>query len=168
MEGYMFGLGSFLSEMVAIHLNCRKKVLFIRKNAVPLDHQWYVTYGRIVVDIRPHKQEKERTRLTVGGDKINYPGETSTATSDLTTAKMVINSTISTPGARYCCLDVKKIYLGTPMSRYEYMRLPIGVVPDEIIERTDCPIHSVTGSHSSYETLQGTMQQRHSCALHQA
>jgi len=37
----MFGLGSFLSEMVAIHLNCRKKVLFIRKNV-------NYTEGRVV------------------------------------------------------------------------------------------------------------------------
>jgi hypothetical protein len=29
-------------------------------------------YGSFVVDIKDHKEEKERTRLTVGGDQINY------------------------------------------------------------------------------------------------
>jgi hypothetical protein len=33
-----------------------------------------VTYGLFVVDIKDHKEEKERTRLTVGGDQIEYPG----------------------------------------------------------------------------------------------
>jgi hypothetical protein len=34
-----------------------------------------VTYGLFVVVIKDHKEEKERTRLTVGGDQIEYPGE---------------------------------------------------------------------------------------------
>jgi hypothetical protein len=29
-----------------------------------------VTYGSFVVDIKDHREEKERTRLTVGGDQI--------------------------------------------------------------------------------------------------
>ena len=31
-----------------------------------------VTYGRIVVDYRPHKSDPDRNRLTVGGDIIDY------------------------------------------------------------------------------------------------
>jgi hypothetical protein len=31
-----------------------------------------VTYGSFVVDIKNHKEEKERTRLTVGGNQIEY------------------------------------------------------------------------------------------------
>jgi hypothetical protein len=34
-----------------------------------------VTYGSFVVDIKDHKEEKERTRITVGGDQIEYPGK---------------------------------------------------------------------------------------------
>jgi hypothetical protein len=34
-----------------------------------------VTYGSFVVDIKDHKGEKERTRLTIGGDQIEYPGD---------------------------------------------------------------------------------------------
>jgi hypothetical protein len=39
------------------------------------------------VDIKDHKEEKERTRLTVGGDKIEYPGDKSTRTAGLTMKK---------------------------------------------------------------------------------
>jgi hypothetical protein len=93
-----------------------------------------ITYGRIVVDIRPQKEEQERTRLTAGGNLIDYPGDCSTKTAGLTTAKLLFNSTISTPQARVMCLDVKNFYLNTPMQRYEYMRLPLIIIPDEIIE----------------------------------
>jgi hypothetical protein len=58
-----------------------------------------VTYGSFVVDIKDHKEEKECTRLTVGGDQIEYPGDKSTRTAGLTTAKNLINSIISTLGA---------------------------------------------------------------------
>jgi hypothetical protein len=54
-----------------------------------------VTYGTFVVDIKDHKEEKERTRLTVRGDQIEYPGNKSTQTAGLTTEK--ISSTASFP-----------------------------------------------------------------------
>jgi hypothetical protein len=52
------------------------------------------------VDIKDHKEEQERTRLTVGGDHIEHPGGKSTRTAGLTTAKILINSVISTLGAK--------------------------------------------------------------------
>jgi hypothetical protein len=92
-----------------------------------------VTYGRIVCELRPNKKELHRTRLTVGGNLIDYPGDVSTKTAGLTTAKLLFNSVISTPEARFMGIDVKNFYLNTPMDRYEYMRLPIDLIPDEII-----------------------------------
>lgn len=106
-------------------------IRFIRKAQVPPDRK--PTYARFVCDIRPQKAEVNRTRLTVGGNLINYPGDTSTKTADLITAKMLLNSTISTPGARCVCVDVKNFYLNTPMDRYEYVRIPIALVPQEVI-----------------------------------
>jgi hypothetical protein len=32
------------------------------------------------------------------------------------------------------CGDIKNLYLGTPMERYEYMRLPMAILPQEIVE----------------------------------
>jgi hypothetical protein len=74
-----------------------------------------VTYRRIVVNYGPQKEEPNRTQLPVGGNLIDYPGDMSTPTADTTATTMVINSTISTPGARYMCGDIKDFYLGTPM-----------------------------------------------------
>jgi hypothetical protein len=65
-----------------------------------------VTYGSFVVDIKDHKEEKERTRFTVGGDQIEYSGDKSTRTAGLTTAKTLINSVISTLGAKFLVIDI--------------------------------------------------------------
>ena len=51
----------------------------------------------------------------------------------ITTTKLVVNSTIFTPGARYMYCDIKNFYLGTPLSRYEYIKIPIDTLPEEII-----------------------------------
>ncbi len=74
-----------------------------------------VTYARIVVDYRPQKKDPNRVRITVGGNLIHYPGEVTTRTADMTTSKILWNSVLSTPGAKYCCADVKNFYLETPM-----------------------------------------------------
>jgi hypothetical protein len=43
-------------------------IRFIRRSDIPKGQK--ATYGSFVVDIKDHKDEKERTRLTVGGDQI--------------------------------------------------------------------------------------------------
>lgn len=65
--------------------------------------------------------ELNRCRITVGGDKINYPFEVATPTADLLTVKLLLNSVISTDGARFCSIDIKNFYLCTPLKRYEYV-----------------------------------------------
>eukprot|EP00804_Cyclotella_cryptica_P020908 CCRYP_009248-RA/>CCRYP_009248-RA protein AED:0.33 eAED:0.26 QI:0/0/0/1/1/1/2/0/567 len=94
-----------------------------------------VTYARIVVDYRPQKDDPNRVRITVGGNLINYPGEHTTRTADLTTAKILWNSTISTPGARFACADIENMYLQTPMDRYEYMRIKADLIPKAFMDK---------------------------------
>jgi hypothetical protein len=96
-----------------------------------------VTYGSFVVDIKDHKEEKERTILTVGGDQIEYPGDKSTRTAGLTTAKNLINSIISTLGAKFLVIDIKNFYLNTPLGRFEYMVINLSSLPQETIEKYD-------------------------------
>ena len=75
--------------------------------------------------------------LAVGGNILDYSGERTTQTADLTTTKTMWNSGISTPGARYMCADVKIFSLCTPLERSEYMRIPINLIPQEFIELYD-------------------------------
>jgi hypothetical protein len=88
-------------------------IRFIRRSDIPKGRK--VTYGSFVVDIKDHKEEKERTRLTIGGDQIDYPGDKSTRTAGVTTAKILINSVISTQGAKFLVIDIKNFYLNTPL-----------------------------------------------------
>ena len=82
-------------------------MFFIEKYKVPIHQLKDVSYGRIVVDYRPQKEEPHITILNVRGSLITYAGDVSTPTADITTEKLIINSTISTPGARYMCCDIK-------------------------------------------------------------
>ena len=77
-----------------------------------------VTYARIVIDYRPQKDDPNRLRITMGGNLIDYPDELTTRTADLTTTKILWNSVISTPEAKYMCADIKSVYLETPLDRY--------------------------------------------------
>ena len=110
-------------------------IFFIHKNQVPSERQKDVTYGLITTLVRPEKiDEPNRTRLVAGGNRVHYHGDTGTPTADLLTINLLINSTISTAGAKFMTLDIKDFYLNTPMDRYEYMRLRIADMPEDVIE----------------------------------
>ena len=103
---------------------------FIRFDQIPTGRK--ATYLRLVVSDRPMKANPRRVRFTVGGDKVDYPGDVSTKTADLTTAKILFNHVLSTPGAKFMGIDIKDFYLNNPMDRYEYMRIPISQIPPKI------------------------------------
>ena len=90
-------------------------IFFIDRADVPAERWKDVTYGRVVVNYRPEKSDPYRTRLTVGGNLIVYPGDCGTPTVDLLTVKLLLNSVVSTPGAKFMTIDIKDFYLNTPM-----------------------------------------------------
>jgi hypothetical protein len=94
-----------------------------------------ITYGKIVCDYKPHKKEKERVRLTVGGDRLDYSGDVATSTADITTLKIIINSTLSTEDAALMMMDIKNYYLGTPLPRFENMKMMLSRFPKEIFQK---------------------------------
>jgi hypothetical protein len=91
------------------------------------------TYPRFVCSERPQKTEPNRTRLTLGGILIHYPGDVSVGTAELDTTKILLNSVVSTPAAKFCTANVTNFYLNTPMERKEYVRITINLIPREII-----------------------------------
>jgi hypothetical protein len=78
---------------------------FVELKNIPKDSK--ITYGKIVCDYKPHKKEKERVRLAVGGDRLDYSGDVATSTADITTFKILINSTPSTADAAMMTMDIK-------------------------------------------------------------
>jgi hypothetical protein len=75
--------------------------------------------------------------LTVGGDQIEYPGDKLTRTAGLTTAKILINSVISTMDAKFLVIDIKHFYLNTLLGRFEYTVIDLSSLPQETIDKYD-------------------------------
>lgn len=108
-------------------------IKFIAPSHVPKDK--FVTYARIVSDTCPQKEDPSRIRITVGGGNLlhYYDHDTGTPFMDLTTTKLFLNSVISTDDARFIILDVKDFYLNTPMPEFEYMKILLRLLSEEVI-----------------------------------
>jgi hypothetical protein len=106
---------------------------FIDLTSIPKDRK--ITHGKLICDFKPNKNEKQWVRLKVGDTILDNSGDTATSTSDITTFKILINSTLTTQEAKMMMMDIKTYYLGTPLPTYDYMRLPISILPLYIIEK---------------------------------
>jgi hypothetical protein len=116
---------------------------FIKLTNIPKDRK--ITYGKIVCDYKPHKKEKEHVRPTVGGDSLDYSGDVATSTADITTFKILINNTLSTEEAAMMMMDIRNYYLGTPLPRFEYMKMLLSRFPEEIIQKYNLNALAVDG-----------------------
>jgi hypothetical protein len=83
--------------------------------------------------------------LTVGGHILDYSCDVATSTADITTLKILINSTLSTKDAAMMMMDIKNYYLGTPLPRFEYMKMPLSRFPKEIIQNYNLNALAVDG-----------------------
>ena len=104
---------------------------WIPKHLVPKNKT--VTYARYTVAVRPEKDEKYRCRITGGGDRLTYDGDVSTHTSSLETFKLLLNSTISTKGAKMATGDISNMYLYSFLDECEFVRFKVDQIPPEII-----------------------------------
>ncbi len=109
-------------------------IFFIDKSKVLYNRMKDIMYISFRCDYKPNKEEKWITRLTMGGESINYPDGCGTPTADMLLFKILLNSIVSTKGAKCLIIDIKDFYLKIPMKRYEYMRFKISDIPDEIIK----------------------------------
>jgi hypothetical protein len=100
---------------------------FIKLTYIPKDRK--IAYGKIVCGYKPHEKENERVRLTVGGDILDYSCDIATSTADITTFKILITSTLSTDDSTMMTMDTKNYYLGTPLPRFEYIKMLLSRFP---------------------------------------
>ena len=87
-----------------------------------------------MVAFRPEKSEQYRTRITVGGDRLDYNGDVSTRVSTMETFKMLLNSTVTTPGAKMFTGDISNMYLNSFLPDSEYMKFNVDLIPPNIIK----------------------------------
>ena len=109
----------------------------IRLQDIPPERRADITYTRVVCEVRPQKEEPNRTRITIGGNRICYPGDTGTKTGSIELVKLMFNDVLSTPQARHACFDISNFYLGTPLDRPEYVRIKLADIPQEFIDEYD-------------------------------
>ena len=100
----------------------------------PQDRRKEVCHTKVVCEVQPHKEDPDRTRIPIGGNHIIYPGDVGTPTASLELIKLILNSVLSRPVAKFACFDVKYFYLATPMDRSEYARIKIEYIPEEFIK----------------------------------
>ena len=85
----------------------------------------------MVCKVCPEKSDPNRTRITIGGNCITFPGDVGTPTSSLELAKLVFNSILSRPGAKFTTFDICNFYLQTPLGRPEYVRIKLSDILDK-------------------------------------
>jgi hypothetical protein len=81
----------------------------------------------------------------VGGDRLDYSGNVTTSTADITTFKILINSTLSTKDTPMMMMDIKNYYIGTPLPWFEYMKMPLSRFPEEIVQMYNLNALAVDG-----------------------
>jgi hypothetical protein len=110
-----------------------KTIAFIEKQQIPQARCKDIIYGRIVCVYHLEKKDPYRTRIMMGRNLVNYPDNCGTPTADLLITKLMFNSIISTPNAKFMTINIKDFYLMTPMDRYEYFRMKLELFPQDII-----------------------------------
>ena len=101
---------------------------WIDSSNIPLDKR--MTYPRFVVNYCPEKtSEPYWTRITCGGDKLDYFGDVTTHTASMETIKLHWNSVLSTPGEIYCTGDISNMYLMSTLPEEEYVCFCVDTIP---------------------------------------
>ena len=75
-----------------------------------------------------------RIRGAAGGDRVNYPGDVSARTADMDVIKILIHSVICEK-AKWLTMDIKDFYLGTPLERPQYIRIPTKFLSTQSINK---------------------------------
>ena len=101
---------------------------------IPAHKKKQICHTKVVCKVRPDKDDPERTRITIGGNIIFYPGDVGTNTASLELIKILLNSMLSRKGARFSTMDLKNFYLDTPMEDPEYVRIKVSNILAKFIK----------------------------------
>ena len=82
-----------------------------------------------------YTKPQKRVRGTIGGDRIEYDGDTAAYTAALKTVKLLWNSVLSTNHAKFMSIDLKDFYLGSRLKHPEYAWVLLSQIPPSIQDR---------------------------------
>ena len=107
----------------------------IRYDKIPLERRNGIAFSKAVCTFFPDKSYPNRTRITIVGQNIKWPGEVSTKTASLDLIKLLLNSVISRRGAKFVTFDINNFYLQTLLDRPEYVRIKLADIPQDFIDK---------------------------------
>ena len=102
---------------------------FIPHHQVPHHEIKEMTRARVVCTIREIKKNKHHTRITFGGNNTKCDGDVGAPKVHLESAKLLFNSMLSRPGAKFMTLDLANFYLITLIKDYECLRIKLKYMP---------------------------------------
>ena len=100
---------------------------------MPKDRINKICYTSVVCEVIPGKKDLNRTKITICGTNVCYPGDVGTNTASLELFKLIINIVLSRAGANYMCFDIEFFYLSIPLGRPEYVKIQLTKIPQEFI-----------------------------------
>ena len=99
----------------------------------PPERKEDITYPRIVVDYTSQKEKP--TSHTHHRRRQSNKFSVTTETAEMTTHKLLMNSVVSTPNAKFMTADNGYFYLGTHMQRKVYIFIPPKLIPEQMIKQ---------------------------------
>ena len=109
----------------------------IKFENIPEDKVKEICYTSVVCEVKPGKKYPNRTRITICGTNVCYPGDIGTNTASLELFKLMIISVFSREGENYVCFDIENFYLSTLLDKPEYVKIQLSKIPQEFIDEHD-------------------------------
>ena len=101
------------------------------------------------------KKETHRTRMIIGGNLLNYDSKTKILTADLIILKLLLNSALSTPKAKFLTSNIKKFYLVIKLKNKQHMYLPADLILKEVMGA--CNLHKLVHNSKIHIAINKSM-----------
>lgn len=131
----------------------------IQRHEQPTDRRRDTTYynPQVKEKLDADGNKQYRVRGTLGGDGINYPGQTSSPTADLAVVKLLLQAVVSDrrnkkTNTRFATLDLADFYLGSMLERKEYVKIHIKHIPADVIATYNLS-EFIVDSHVLFEVI---------------
>ena len=66
---------------------------------------------------------------------MGFCGDASSVAASLDTVKLLLNSVVSTKGAKFATTDIKDFFYASFLPDPEYMKMKLKIIPQEIIDQ---------------------------------
>ena len=102
---------------------------------IPLERQKGIAFSKVVCTFRPEKSDPNRTRITILGQNIKWPGDVGTKTASLDLLKLLLNIVLSYKESKFATFDIKNFYLQTLLDHQEYVCIKLADTPQDFIKK---------------------------------